>query len=378
MEKLDKQFEEQFEAELAKVTRPNLMIVGGTGVGKSSLINYIFGKAVAKTGTGEPITRGLERYSDPKVPLNIFDTEGYEIADGEISTANFRTRILPEIRKLRHDALEKQIHLIWYCLSVGNHRITDFDLDNLRLLSEEHKLPIAIVLTQCDTEAVDDDGNGVTSQEFRRVLKAAGLSFPVFDTCSNNPNRDPELELDLEKLLEWSAQALDNEALRASFVGAQRASLPLKRKEAMKVISAYSATTAASAGLNPVPMSDALLIVPQQIAMAASLAKIYGFGAMEASVMSLLKGQLVTLVGRQVAASLTKFVPILGQLINAGVAAAITGGIGWALTQAYESALRNYLETGEAPDWAKLLSHDMFMQAVKAGMSRVAKAEAEV
>lgn len=375
MKTMDEQFERQFEAEMAKVTRPNLMIVGGTGVGKSSLINHIFGKKLAETGSGRPVTKGVLRYEDPSVPLVIFDTEGYEVAQGEVSTGNFQTRIIPEIIQRKQGALAEQIHLVWYCISVGNHRITEFDLDNLRVLSAELNLPVAVVLTQCDTEPVDDDGNGTTSLAFREVLKSHDLRFPVFETCADNPERDAELELDLEKLLDWSAKSLNDDDLRQAFVGAQLASLPMKRAEAMKIIKIYSATTAASAGANPIPMSDALLIVPQQIAMAASLAKIYGFNAMGASVVSLLKGQLVSLVGRQLAASLTKFVPILGQVINAAVAGGITGGIGWALLEIFESALENYLKTGEKPDWVNLLSHDLFMQAFENGLKRFTEAK---
>ncbi|HHQ4672570.1 TPA: GTPase, partial [Aeromonas veronii] len=65
MASIEDRLEEQFDNEMAQVSRPNLMIVGGTGVGKSSLINLIFGKSIAKVGTGQPVTQGCERYEDP-------------------------------------------------------------------------------------------------------------------------------------------------------------------------------------------------------------------------------------------------------------------------------------------------------------------------
>lgn len=370
MASIEDRLEEQFDNEMAQVSRPNLMIVGGTGVGKSSLINLIFGKSIAKVGTGQPVTRGCERYEDPKIPLVIFDTEGYEVSEGKISAGNFREKIIPEIKQRKNKALNEQIHLIWYCLSVANHRITDFDLDNLRLITDQLDIPVAVVLTQCDAEPVDDQGNGETSQIFRQVLRENGITCEVFETCANNPNHDLELKLDLEKLIDWSSTSLSNDSLRQSFVAAQIASLQAKRSEAMNIIMTYSATTAASAGLNPIPMSDALLIVPQQIAMAASLAKIYGIDSIGEIAVSMLKGQIISLMGRQLAASLTKLIPVLGQFINAGVAGVITGGLGLALIEVYERAIEGYLKTGRAPDWTKLLSSELFMQAFNSGLAK--------
>jgi uncharacterized protein (DUF697 family)/GTP-binding protein EngB required for normal cell division len=367
---MEAQLEEQFDKEMASVKRPNLMIVGGTGVGKSSLINHIFGKTIAKVGTGQPVTRGCHRYEDANIPLVIFDTEGYEVTEGKPSTGNFREKIIPEIKQRKFKALDEQIHLIWYCLSVANHRVTDFDLDNLRLITGELDIPVAVVLTQCDAEPVDDEGNGETSRAFRNVLREHGIHCEVFETCANNPSHDPELKLDLEKLIAWSSASLKDDALRQSFVAAQIASLPAKRSEAMTIIMTYSGTTAASAGLNPVPMSDALLIVPQQMAMAASLAKLYGFGSMGEMAVSLLKGQILSLVGRQLAASLTKMIPVLGQIINAAVAGAITGALGLALVEVYERAVDGYLKTGKSPDWARLFSNEQFMQAFKIALGK--------
>ena len=39
--------------------RFNLGIVGETGVGKSSLVNAVFGEARARVGVGLPVTRGV-------------------------------------------------------------------------------------------------------------------------------------------------------------------------------------------------------------------------------------------------------------------------------------------------------------------------------
>ena len=45
-----------------EIGRFNLAIFGKTGVGKSTLVNAIFGSEIAKTGIGEPVTRAEHLY----------------------------------------------------------------------------------------------------------------------------------------------------------------------------------------------------------------------------------------------------------------------------------------------------------------------------
>ena len=53
--------------------RFNLAIFGKTGAGKSTLINAIFGEAVAKTGIGEPVTQDEHLYIHRSGALGLLD-----------------------------------------------------------------------------------------------------------------------------------------------------------------------------------------------------------------------------------------------------------------------------------------------------------------
>ena len=59
----------------------NIMLLGRTGVGKSSFINYLIGEDVSKVGTGMPVTQSFQAYTYDNVngiPLQIFDSKGLE------------------------------------------------------------------------------------------------------------------------------------------------------------------------------------------------------------------------------------------------------------------------------------------------------------
>jgi predicted GTPase len=60
----DKTIAKELQEQIDKLDAPNIVIVGRTGVGKSSLINAVFGLNIAKVGAGLPITTTFCRYPD--------------------------------------------------------------------------------------------------------------------------------------------------------------------------------------------------------------------------------------------------------------------------------------------------------------------------
>ena len=65
--------------ELENMEKANILIVGKTGVGKSTLINSIFREELAETGVGRPITQHLKKLSKEGLPITLYDTKGLEL-----------------------------------------------------------------------------------------------------------------------------------------------------------------------------------------------------------------------------------------------------------------------------------------------------------
>ncbi|MCK5871776.1 MAG: 50S ribosome-binding GTPase [Methylococcales bacterium] len=79
LQKFEEKFEKEFLAFKRNQKKPNILLIGGTGVGKSSLINTCFGEELAKVGVGQPVTKHIESFSCDSKPVVLFDTKGYEI-----------------------------------------------------------------------------------------------------------------------------------------------------------------------------------------------------------------------------------------------------------------------------------------------------------
>lgn len=92
----------------------NIIIVSGrTGVGKSTLVNAVFGTDFARTATGRRVTRLAVWYERDNHPLRIRDTKGLEMAAYEETWAALKT----EVENGRTDPNPtKHIHMGWVCV----------------------------------------------------------------------------------------------------------------------------------------------------------------------------------------------------------------------------------------------------------------------
>jgi len=71
-------FSDGYDEALKDIGRFNLAILGDTGVGKSSLVNAIFGAERAKTGIGAPVTQGVDYHLSDDETFGVWDFEGFE------------------------------------------------------------------------------------------------------------------------------------------------------------------------------------------------------------------------------------------------------------------------------------------------------------
>ena len=138
-------------ANFIELKQMNFLIIGTSGVGKSTLINQLFGEEVAKEGTGKRCTTLRKRYElKNKYPFISFtDSMGTEIGNGH-DLEQVEKDTLEEItNKLNSNDPNEHIHGIIYCTTSNRFFEDELKLiQKIRAKYDGKKLPIVVVYTR--------------------------------------------------------------------------------------------------------------------------------------------------------------------------------------------------------------------------------------
>lgn len=141
----------------ALIKKIHILLLGGTGVGKSTLINEFLElkkEERAKEGvTGDPtVTEDFKEYSKEidKITYVLHDTQGI-LKDGELNINKRLELVCGEINKrIEEKNPNNFIHCIWYCLTGSN--IEESELKFIKKLLETlnlgEKLPVILLHTK--------------------------------------------------------------------------------------------------------------------------------------------------------------------------------------------------------------------------------------
>ena len=359
-------FRQEYDKQSAALGRFNLAIFGKTGVGKSTLINAVFGEEVAQTGIGEPVTRGSQLYVDKIGHLGIVDTQGLEIGKDTKEILSELTKAMSQMRRL---PLADQLHVAWYCVRGMDRRFEEAEADFIRRL-DEIGLQVVLVLTQVPVRDGQYHPDALELARLigeRRLPLAGGRPFLVNarpDPFSGQPAHG------LQDVLDATFRAAP-EGAHGALVAAQEIDHARKARESQGYIAA-AATAAATAAFIPIPFSDAATLVPIQLGMMAKIAQVHKITFDRAALMAIASTTAATSAGRATFGSLLKLVPgagtVAGGMMSAGVASSFTYAMGQAWLAVCQRVVKGKLgAVGQALDNSAVRDAflDEFKQRVK-------------
>lgn len=352
---MDMDFGEQILNEVQKQVRNlkqlNLLVMGKTGVGKSTLINSVFRENLAATGVGHPITSSIEEIAKKDFPLHIFDTRGFEIGKGNFQ--EIQQEIQKKIKEMnRSSNVSEKMHCIWYCISTPSHRVEDAEIEYIKQLADENRIenvPVIVVLTQSYSKN--------EAKAMKDYLQLQGISVAkIVPVLAQDYEIDDEYVVKatgLDTLVEVMGQVLPDD-LRKTLQNVQKTSLNEKRKAAFASVAAAATAAAAEAAI-PVPLADSAMLVPTQVSMLAGISVIFGFDINRTIINSLLSSTLgatgATYVGKTIFANLMKMIPgvgsVTGGVVSAATASAITTALGTAYTELMTAVYKNEITREE-------------------------------
>ena len=347
----------------------NVLLIGNSGVGKSTLINAVLGKDAAVTGWGtEGTTKELKIYGDENDPFRVIDTIGFE-------PSYFKEeRAVRAVRKWAKESAKKgnentQINVIWFCISGTSRKLFDKTIKALvRATSFYKTVPVVAVITKSYSLPEREENIELVKKAFseqkrqinlKGIVPVVALAYKINDEITVQPNGITEL-ID-------ATNSLMPEGFREAANDLAEYKLNRKRAFAQSVVG-VSVAGGATVGAIPIPFPDALLLTPIETAEVNSLASIYGINKSDKGkrfLNSIIEVGTVSAGAKQII-NLIKAIPglnVAGAVLNAVIAGVICGALGEAAIYAFEQV---YLgnKTLDDIDWLKKITESKMLDKV--------------
>ena len=329
---LAKDLSDKSRKETASMKPLNIVVVGKTGSGKSTLINALFREKLADTGVGKPVTQDIQRITKDNVPVVLYDSQGLELTSE--SQQKFLTSLAQLIKEQKAKGPREAIDLVYYCINSQTNRIEDYEIDLIQALSKS--LPVVLIMTQT---------LGEENRDFESYLRNLDLPVKAIVPILAKPYllQDQHYipSFGMQDLIDASLKVLPEEA-QGAFINAQQIDLDLKVQRARRWAKRYI-STAFGVGFVPIPVADSAILVPMQVGMLAHITSIFGLSLDKSQIISILAGiggtGSATLLGKYLVSSATKLIPGLGTVTGGAISGATASLLTVGLAYAYIEVL---------------------------------------
>ena len=358
----------------------NVLVIGNSGVGKSTLINAVLGEEMATTGWGNSgTTDHLEIYENDEIPFRIIDSVGFEPSFFK------KKKAIDAVKKWSKNSAkngneDSKIDIIWFCVEGTSRKLFP---DTIKSLSSAtamwESVPVIVAITKSYSEPerkinVEMVQNAFAKQKrysknLKKVIPVVAQDYVINDSSYVEPVGITELIEATNNFLPEGKKAADDDIYHYK----------IKRKKALAQGIVGTATTAGSViGAIPISVADAPLLSGIEAGEITALARLYEIPKGEKS--KQLMGTIIEAGTASAAAkgaiSVLKSIPgvnLVAGVLNAVIAGCFVAAIGEASIYIFEQV---YLgkKTAEDIDWVtKVIESKLSTEFIEGATSVIKK-----
>ncbi len=336
----------------------NVLVIGNSGVGKSTLINSVIGSDDALTGRGsEGTTKELQTFTAENIGLRLVDTAGFEPSFLK------QQKIIQDVKKWSKQSVTEEDHsinVIWFCVDGTSSKLFDSTIKSLTKATSMWKsVPIIVVITKSYSVPEREENIQMitsifekqkkVSENLKDIIPIVASPYVINDDSLAAPYGIPELIDKTNELLP--------EGKKAATYDINKFKLTRRRILSQSVIGTATTAGVVVGALPNIPFADALLLAPTELAEVKAIASIYGIKKDDKSnefINTIIEMGTVSAAAKG-AISAIKLIPginIAGSVLNAVIAGSFVAAIGEGATYAFEQVYLGNKSLADI-DWVK-------------------------